>query len=99
MRKSENASIARLLPCKSVSATLADVADQFRFSLNRPLSLDEKGRQGFEADGQAVLADMQNVFAGNVDWSLESIPDAIKAYAAEKELKLGKVFQPLRTQP
>ena len=82
---------------KERSATLADMAAQFRFFLDEPpLEMEEKAAKALDGDGKGVLVDMAHVFDAMADWTLESIQAAIKGYAGERELKLAKVFQPLR---
>ena len=79
------------------AATYADMAAQFRFFLtDPPLTLDEKAAKALDADGKRVLAQILPVLEGLEDWSIESFQACVKAFAIEKELKMGKVFQPLR---
>ena len=79
------------------AATYDELAAQFRFFLNEPpLEMDEKAAKALDADGLAVLRDIAPALTAVETWELEGIQAAIKGFAVEKELKLGKVFQPLR---
>ncbi len=62
----------------------------------RPLGLDEKAQKILTDDARAILADLHGVLSAAVDWSEEPLETAVKAYAEQKELKLGAVAQPLR---
>ena len=43
-----------------------------------------------------MLAGLLPALEGMGDWSLDGIEGAVRAFAEEKDLKLGKVAQPLR---
>ena len=79
------------------AATLAEFADQFRFfTAEPPLSLDEKAQNALNDEGKAVLANLIPAIDAVTVWETEAILAAIKAYAKANELKVGKVFQPMR---
>ena len=79
------------------AATYAEVAAQFGFFLNEPpLTLDEKAAKALSEEGLEILSQIAPVLEALSTWTLEDIQASIKGFAAEKELKLGKVFQPLR---
>ena len=68
-----------------------------RFFLQAPpIEIEDKARKALDEDGLAVLRDMQAVLSAVAAWDEDSIKAALMAYAEAKELKLGKVFQPLR---
>ncbi len=73
-----------------LKAGLAFVFDQ------RPLAMEEKAAKLLTDDARLLLADIIPVFEGLSDWTIDSTDAAVRAFAEEKELKLGKVAQPLR---
>jgi len=77
--------------------TLAAVGAMAKYYLQEPpIEIEDKARKALGEDGQAVLSDMVEVLGAVSDWSEEGIKAALSAYADAKELKVGKVFQPLR---
>lgn len=84
-------------PIKERAATYGEVAEQFRFFLSEPpLEIEDKAAKALNEDGKAVLTGVAEALEGLGSWTLEDIQTCIKGYAAEHELKLGKVFQPMR---
>jgi len=63
---------------------------------SRPLDLDEKAQKILNEEARTILNDLHSVLASAPDWSSETLESAVKSYAEERELKLGKVAQPLR---
>lgn len=77
--------------------TLADIGASARFFLQEPpIAIEEKAQKALGEDGLAVLADMAEVLGSVDEWNEDGIKAALSAYAEAKELKVGKVFQPLR---
>lgn len=62
----------------------------------RPLDLDEKAEKILDEDARNILRDLAEILNGVSEWNAEPLETAVKAYAESKELKLGKVAQPLR---
>ncbi len=62
----------------------------------RPLENDEKAIKILTDEARAILADLNGVLSDVSDWDAEILETAVKAYAEDKDLKLGKVAQPLR---
>ncbi len=62
----------------------------------RPLSVDEKAGKILDADARAHLGALAEKFAALGEWTAAETEAAVRAYAEEHELKLGKVAQPLR---
>ena len=62
----------------------------------RPLTLDAKAEKLLTDDARAALAELTPRLRNATDWRAEELEDTVKAFAAEKDLKLGKVAQPLR---
>ena len=94
----EQARLERAMPSiADRSKTLRDVAEMARFFLQAPpIEIEDKARKALDEDGLVVLRDMRTVLATVDAWDEDSIKAALMAYAEAKELKLGKVFQPLR---
>jgi glutamyl-tRNA synthetase len=61
----------------------------------RPLALDDKAAKLLDADARALLAKLAPRLEA-VDWTVPALESAVKAFAEESGLKLGKVAQPLR---
>lgn len=77
--------------------TLVDIGATAKFYLQEPpIEIEEKAQKALNEDGLAVLADMVDVLGGVADWTEDNVKAALMAYAESKELKVGKVFQPLR---
>ncbi len=82
---------------KERAKTLAELADSAGFIVaDRPLKLDEKAAAILDADARTVLRGVLPGFRAIDDWSAENTEAAVRAYAEEAGLKLGKVAQPLR---
>ena len=64
--------------------------------LTRPLPIEEQAAKLLTGEARALLADLLPVIAGVPDWQAVPLEAAVKAYAEGKNLKLGKVAQPLR---
>ncbi len=62
----------------------------------RPLTMDEKARQIIADGGKAALRELLPVLETCSEWSAPLIETAVKAYADQKAIKLGKLAQPLR---
>ena len=62
----------------------------------RPLIMDEKARQIVADGGKAALRELLPVLEACNEWTAPVIEAAVKAYAEAKDVKLGKLAQPLR---
>ena len=82
---------------KERAKTLAELLELSAWLFrDRPLPLTDKARKILDKGGREMLAAILPVLEGVSPWSEQALEDAIKAFAEEKELKLGKVAQPLR---
>ncbi|MBO9418962.1 glutamate--tRNA ligase [Labrenzia sp. R4_2] len=82
---------------KERAKTLVELTDSASYLWRqRPLENDEKAIKILTDDARAILGDLNGVLSGVADWEAEPLEAAVKAYAEDKDLKLGKVAQPLR---
>ncbi len=82
---------------KERAKTLVELTDSASYLWRqRPLENDEKAIKILTDDARAILGDLNGVLSGVADWEAEPLEVAVKAYAEDKDLKLGKVAQPLR---
>jgi glutamyl-tRNA synthetase len=82
---------------KERAKTIDDLAEGAKFLIDsRPLAMNEKAEKLLDEPARTVLSGLVPALEGLPDWSLDGIETAIRSYADEKELKLGKVAQPLR---
>ncbi|WP_299327445.1 glutamate--tRNA ligase [Parasphingopyxis sp.] len=62
----------------------------------RPLNLDEKAEMLLQDDAPARLAALVPHLEALPDWTEEALDTAVREFAEARDLKLGKVAQPLR---
>ena len=89
---------AALPGLKERAKTLVELADSAEYLwVQRPLAMDEKAEKLLEADdARKVLADLHGRLSALETWSAEATEAAVRTYAEETDLKLGKAAQPLR---
>ncbi|MCP5074138.1 MAG: glutamate--tRNA ligase [Rhodobacteraceae bacterium] len=82
---------------KERAKTLNDLVAgaQFLFA-KRPLSLDQKAAKLLDDDARQVMSDLVKELEGATDWTLQSVDTALRAFVETRNLKFGKVAQPLR---
>ncbi|WP_310619878.1 glutamate--tRNA ligase [Flexibacterium corallicola] len=89
--------LAALPGLKERAKTLVELQESARYLwVERPLDFDEKAEKLLSEDARAVLARLLPHFEAVTDWSGENTEAAVRAFAEQEELKLGKVAQPLR---
>ena len=82
---------------KERAKTLTDLLESAAYVwAQRPLDVDEKAAKVLDADARAHLGALADIFAALDDWTAAGTEAAVRAYAEQHELKLGKVAQPLR---
>lgn len=82
---------------KQRAKTLVDLAESALFYIRpRPLALDEKAAKQMDADGKAVVAALRDRLSQETAWTRDQLEEVARVFSEEKELKLGKVAQPLR---
>ncbi len=85
---------------KERAKTLLELLDGARFLfVDRPLPMEEKAAAILDADdkaGRTSISQLALLLAELPQWSLETIEQAVRDFADSKDLKLGKVAQPVR---
>ena len=82
---------------KERAKTLNALVDGARFLFaRRPLDMEPAAQSLIDPEARRTLAELRARLDGVSDWRTEPLEGAVKAYAAEKGMKLGKVAQPLR---
>ncbi len=82
---------------KERAKTLVQLADGAAFLFDqRPLIVEEKASASLSTDARELLAGILPKFESVGDWNIAVLEAVVRAFAEEKELKLGKVAQPLR---
>ena len=77
--------------------TLVELVDGAAYLFaSRPLSLDAKAAKQLDDAGREVVAAATQALEALDSWTVESIENALKSVAEARELKFGKVAQPLR---
>jgi glutamyl-tRNA synthetase len=89
--------LAAALPSlKERAKTLQELVDGAAYLIaERPLALDDKAAKLLDADARALLGKLTPRMEAS-DWTIIALETAVKAFAEESGLKLGKVAQPLR---
>ena len=92
------AKIRMALPgLKERAKTLVELLDGCRFiHAARPLAMEEKAAALLDDAGLGVLAALLPRLEGLDDWSAQTTEGAVRVFAEEAGLKLGKAAQPLR---
>ncbi|MEC9342333.1 MAG: glutamate--tRNA ligase [Pseudomonadota bacterium] len=89
--------VAAMPGLKERAKTVLELVDGAGFLFaKRPLELDEKARTVLDADARKMLAELIDKLRELPSWTSESTEQAVRAFADAREIKLGKVAQPLR---
>ncbi|MEM7444567.1 MAG: glutamate--tRNA ligase family protein, partial [Pseudomonadota bacterium] len=82
---------------KQRAKTINDLADNALFyAASRPLAMTDKAAALLDGRARLLLEDLSTDLSGVDDWSEPSIEQAVRVFSERKDLKLGKVAQPLR---
>lgn len=82
---------------KQRAKTLLELSDNSQFYIaSSPLTMTDKAAGLLDADARLLMAELATVFETVDDWSEASVESAVRDLAEAKELKLGKLAQPLR---
>jgi glutamyl-tRNA synthetase len=87
-------SLPELQPRAKTVLELIDLA-QFIYAV-RPITVESAAAEQLTADARAMLGGAKAVLEALPDWSVTAIDAAMREFAEQKGLKLGKVAQPLR---
>jgi glutamyl-tRNA synthetase len=88
---------AALPSLKERAKTLKDLVEGAGYLLaTRPLSLDEKADKALDGEAQATLASVLQRLEAVTPWDVPTLEAAVRDFAEQNGLKLGKVAQPLR---
>ncbi|MGU3576312.1 glutamate--tRNA ligase [Brucellaceae bacterium C25G] len=89
--------LAAMPGLKDRAKTLVELMDgaQFLFA-QRPLTLDEKASTILNEEGRALLKSVLPALEATTEWTATALDSTARAFSEEKNLKLGKVAQPLR---
>jgi len=98
LAESDIALLARAMNgLKERAKTLVELADSAAFLFrSRPLALDEKAVKQLDADGRKTLSDFAEILAAMQNWRQDEMEEQARQFAESRELKLGKIAQPLR---
>jgi len=89
--------LASMPGLKERARTLIELLDSAGYLLaDRPLALDDKAAAMLDADARHLLADLHGRLSTLDDWSVATTEAAVRQFADERGLKLGKAAQPLR---
>lgn len=82
---------------KERAQTLIELAEAGLFFFRaRPLSLTDDAAKVLDQPTRALIGELKQALDNVVDFNHEHIETALKNYATQKDLKLGKVAMPLR---
>jgi glutamyl-tRNA synthetase len=89
--------LAAMAGLKDRAKTLVELKDGAAFLFaERPLTLDEKATQILADGGRDAIAGLLPRLEALDEWSAATTEGAVRAYAEEAGMKLGKAAQPLR---
>lgn len=88
--------IAAMPGLKQRANTLVALVESSRFLLaDRPLPLDEKAEKLLDDEARHLIGDLVPEL-GRTEWVVPKLEETVRAFAEARDLKLGKVAQPLR---
>ncbi|MEM8795723.1 MAG: glutamate--tRNA ligase [Pseudomonadota bacterium] len=89
--------LAAMPGLKERAKTLVELVQNASFIYeSRPLSMNEKAEKLLTEEAKSHLSDLLPALEGLGAWSHDALDKAVRDFAAEYELKLGKIAQPLR---
>ncbi len=82
---------------KERAKTVADLVDGARFVIAaRPIAPDAKAAKLLSSEARALLGELAAELEDRSPWTSETIEAAVRAFIAEKDMKLGKIGPPIR---
>ena len=89
--------IGALAGLKARAKTMIELVNGAAFLFaERPLKLDEKAAGILNDGGRQVLGQLIEELDNLTDWTTEALEENVKAFAEARDIKLGKIAQPLR---
>lgn len=89
--------IASMPGLKERAKTLIEIGHGAAFlRAQRPIALDDKASQLLNGEARALLKRLLDRLEVRNDWAVGDIEAAVRSFAEDENLKLGKVAQPLR---
>ena len=77
--------------------TILQIIDNAKFIVSkRPIEIDNKGAQILTEDARELLHDLITILVGISNWDFQTIETAIRDFANIRDIKLGKIAQPIR---
>ena len=77
--------------------TLVELADSALYLVTkRPLAMDEKAAALLNEEGIEMLRAVAPLFRAASDWTAAGLDAVVRQLAEERNLKLGKIAQPIR---
>lgn len=94
----QNSALIDAMPgLKERAKTINELLDlAYYIYAERPLSLDDKATKLITDDARVWLVELTSQVRDASDWTAEKLEEIVKGFAAERDMKLGKVAQPLR---
>lgn len=81
---------------KTGAKKLPEAIEKARFALvDRPVDRDEKAEKALDTVSRGILSEL-TPHLQNVSWSRDALEGLMAAFSEEKEVKFGKIAQPLR---
>ncbi|MEM7620495.1 MAG: glutamate--tRNA ligase [Pseudomonadota bacterium] len=82
---------------KERAKTLLELPENALFLFaKRPLNLTEKANKTLNQDSKKLITELISILKDLKIWNMENIETAVKTFADAKNLKFGKVAQPIR---
>ncbi|PCI44174.1 MAG: glutamate--tRNA ligase [Alphaproteobacteria bacterium] len=82
---------------KPRAKNINDLAESTLFLFaSRPLNFIPKAEKILSPEARNILADVAELLAKATAWNVETLEAGITSFAEEKDLKLGKIAQPIR---
>ncbi|WP_434051732.1 MAG: glutamate--tRNA ligase [Roseibium sp.] len=95
--ENEMTALAALPGLKERAKTLVELTESASYLWRqRPLDLDEKALKILSDDAKSILRELHTVLELVNGWDADALEAAVKSFAEQKDLKLGKVAQPIR---
>lgn len=89
--------LAAMPGLKDRAKTLVQLIEStYYIHASRPLNFDEKAASLLDDEARSLLKDAHEALSALDEWTIEALDAAVRAFADSKDLKLGKVAQPIR---